>query len=172
MSAARVRFPVSLFTELKEIDFIGEKFFVPNPPEEYLRLKYGDDWTTPKQAAFEKDVVSLIPEGPISGNAGVWRQFLIKHLLPTRTAKVKVLDQLGEPVSGAEVVVAGFNRTKTDKKGYARFYVPQDELCALVIRYRDHEEVLYQEIMSPGKVYVYRPDPSEPAGRMRALSQE
>ena len=167
-----VRFPVSLFTELKEIDFIGEKFLVPNPPEEYLRLKYGDEWTTPKQAAFEKDVISLIPEGPISGNPGVWRQFLIKHLLPSRTAKVKVLDQHGEPVSGAEVVVAGLNRTKTNKQGYARFYLPQHDSYAAVIRYGGHEEVLYQERLTPGESYVYRPDPSETAGRMRALIQE
>ena len=122
--------------------------------------------------AYEKDVVSLIPEGPITGNAGVWRQFLIKHLLPSHTAKVKVLDQQGEPVSGAEVVVAGLNRSKTNKKGYARFYLPQDELCALIIRYPGHEEVLYQEILSRGEVYVYRPDPSIPAGRMRALTLE
>ena len=169
-----VRFPARLFTELKEIDFVGEKFLVPNPPEEYLRFKYGEDWMTPKELAYEKDVVQLIPEGPISGNASRWRQFFIKHLLPSRAGRLRVFDQQGEPVPGAEVVIAGLSRSKTNGQGYAKFYLPrdQDDYYALVIRYHNHEEVLYQEQMSPGGAYVYRPDSSSPSGRFRALSQE
>ena len=72
-----VQTPVSLFTDLMEIDFIGQKFLSPNPPEEYLRLKYGDEWMTPKQSGdFEADVTvrgSFAGVATIAGDVnGTW----------------------------------------------------------------------------------------------------
>ena len=167
-----VRLPAGLFADLKEIDFIGEQFLVPNPPEEYLLSKYGENWMTPRKTEYEKDVVQLIPEGPISGHASRWRQFFTKHLLRSHAGRIRVFDQQGEPVPGAEVVVAGLSRSKTNGEGYTKFYLPKDDFYALVIRYGGHEEVLYQEKMTPGEAYVYRPDSSSPSGRIQALSQE
>ena len=167
-----VRAPVKLFTQLREIDFIGETFLVPNPPEEYLRFKYGEGWMTPKRTGYEKDIMAMIPESPLPGNAGTLRQFLSRHILRWRACRLRVLDSEGEPVSGAEVVIAGLGLSKTNTQGYARFYLPRDELYALVIRHDSHEEVLYQENMTPGGTYVYRPDPSSSSGRLLALSSE
>ena len=167
-----VGIPARLFMQLKEIDFIGEKFLVPNPPEEYLQFKYGPDWRTPKKTGYEKDVVQMIPEAPIPGHAGRLRQFLTTHILPWRASALKVLGHDGNPVAGAEVVVAGLNRTKTNKKGVARFYLPRDWFYALVIRHDGHEEVLYEEKMGPGGKYVYRPDPSSTFGRLLVLSPD
>jgi len=39
-------FSKELFENLKEIDFLGIKAFVPNPPEKYLTERYGD-WKIP-----------------------------------------------------------------------------------------------------------------------------
>ena len=167
-----VRTPVKLFTQLREIDFIGEKFLVPDPPEDYLRFKYGEDWMTPKETGYEKDVMEMIPESPLPGNAGRMRQFLSRHVLRWRACRLTVLDHEDRPVSDAEIVIAGLGLSKTNGQGCARFYLPSGDCYALVIRHDGHEEVLYQELMTPGGVYVYRPDPASPSGRLMALSSE
>ena len=158
------RIPVRLFTDLKEIDFIGEKFLVPNPPEEYLRHKYGSNWMTPNRLGYAKDVVDNIPAGALPGRPGRLRQFLITRLSPRRAARLRVLDESGAPRPGAEVTVVGWGSYVTDGEGYARFYLPANDVYALVVGDEGWEEVLYEELLEPGKTYVYRPDPAMSAG--------
>ena len=167
-----LRIPARLFVQLKEIDFIGAKFLVPNPPQEYLHFKYGPDWATPKKAEFQKDVFAMIPDMSRFGAGGRLAQFLKRHLRRRETNRVKVLDRDGEPVLHAEVRIVGIGRSRTNRRGYAKFYLPSDGWHAFVIRYRDHEELLYQEEISRGQTYVYRPDPSTSSGRYCVLSTE
>ena len=167
-----IRLPIRLFTELKEIEFVGTTFFVPNPPEEYLRIKYGPSWATPKRREWVKDVVQMIPEASIPGRAGNLRQYLSSHILRWRAGRLRVLDDADRPVAGADVVIAGLSRSKTNKRGYARFYLPCDDWYALVVRYDHHEEVLYEEKMTPGATYVYRPDADKASGRLGVLSRQ
>jgi hypothetical protein len=122
---------------------LGERFLVPNPPEEYLRLKYGPEWMVPKKAgAYEKDVVEKIPDRNQVG----------------RPSSLRVLDDEGKPVSGAEVVLVGGGRSRTDESGYAEIILSRADWYALVIRYQGHEQVLYMEQLEPDRSYVYRAD--------------
>lgn len=154
-----VKLPLHLFTQLKEIEFIGQKFLVPNPPEEYLELKYGPEWRTPKGPGFEADVVMKIKD---DDNLSAWRKFqrsLSMGMFPRANSNVKVFDQDERLVKGAEVIVAGLGRSKTDRHGVAKFYVPHTACYAMVIRYKKHQEVLYEEWLSPNINYIYRPGP-------------
>ena len=141
-----IQVPATSFTNPREIEFLGEKFFVPNPPEEYLRLKYGSAWMVPKKAgAYEKDVVDNIPSTELVG----------------RTCRLRVLEHEGGPVPGAKVMLVGGGSSKTDEDGYAEIILPVIvgiNYYALIIRYPGHEQVLYEEEMEPDKNYVYRAD--------------
>jgi hypothetical protein len=161
--------PVHLFTELKEIDFEGAKFYVPNPPEEYLSMKYGRDWRIPKKAGFEKDVLDLIPREPIPGNPGILKQVLAQRFMPWRTTRIKVLSSSNKPVADAEIFIAGVGCFRTNKLGYAKFYLPRDDFYAVVVKYDNHEEILYEEKMMPGKTYIYKPDIQVTTGRYFVL---
>ena len=167
-----VRIPVRLVTELKEIDFIGEKFLVPNPPGEYLRFKYGADWMTPKKTGYEKDILELVPENPIYSGANQLNSSPSRNPPQTGVSRIRVFDQAGQPVSNAEVVVTGLGRYRTNDQGYAKMDLPRGDWYALIIRYGDYDEVLYQEKLAPGENYVYNPDPLTTSGRLCVLLAE
>ena len=136
-----VLLPSVMFTKPKEIDFLGERFNVPNPPEEYLALKYGPNWKIPRRSGeYERDVVVKIPSADIEGSP-CW---------------VRVLDEGGNPVEGAEVSLVGGGASSTDAQGYAEVIVPRAYWFALMITYPGHEEVLYMEELEPGGRFVYR----------------
>ena len=164
-----VRIPVTLVTQLKEIDFIGEKFLVPDPPEEYLRCKYGADWMTPKRTGYEKDILELVPESPLPAPSRLSQS---SPILESGDSRVRVLDHSGQPVSSAEVMVAGLGSYQTNEQGYAIIDVPRGDWYALIIKYGDHEEVLYQEKLAKGESYVYNTNPSTASGRLCVLSPE
>ena len=153
--------PARLFANLKEIEFIGGNYLVPNPPEEYLRAKYGPNWITPKED-YERDVLEQVSKSQV---AKAPRQ-------GQPTTKVRVLNQRDELVRGAEVSVVGVAEASTNDDGYVEFGLPYKDFYALVIKFDDHEEILYQELMSPGASYVYRPDSSTINGRLMVLSEE
>ena len=154
--------PARLFANLKEIDFMGEKYPVPNPPEEYLRTKYGPNWITPKQD-YEKDVVNQVEKSPT---------VRVSQSQEQPTTEIRILDERGESVRGANVSVVGLADTVTDENGYVEFGLPYKDFYAVVINFDSHEEILYQELMSPGASYVYTPDPSTSNGRLMALLDE
>ena len=164
--------PVSLFTELSEVEFIGDTYLVPSPPEEYLHHKYGPNWETPKQVGYEKDVLDAMPEGTAPGRPGWLKQFLAVRILPGRAARLLVLDENDAPVVGADVMLAGLSRSKTNRKGIAKFYLPGPDIYALAVTANGREEVLYEESMIRGETYVYRPDPAKREGRYFVLTSE
>ena len=154
-----VKLPLHLFTQPMEIEFIGQKFLLPNPPEEYLRLKYGPEWRTPKGPGFEADVVMKIGDSDNLSRGRKVLRTLSLGVFPRANSSVKIFDRDGQLVSGAEVIVAGLGRSKTDSQGVARFYIPNKAFYAMVIRYEGHQEVLYEELLAPRTNFTYHPGP-------------
>ncbi len=179
-------FPVTLFNQLKEINFIGEIFLVPNPPEEYLRIKYGPDWQTPKRFGYAKDVVDNVPTEPKLGFLQRMERTISGFFYPGNVTRLKVLDNHGAPVDQANIRIVGLGSFKTNKQGYAKLYLKtkgysssiasgiSDELGdirSIVVSYGNHEEVLYEEILAPNRLYLYEPDPAQTEGRIFVLSK-
>ena len=126
----------------------------------------------PKAQGYEKDIVDLIPDKLNPGRARRLRQLVSNAVLRWRSSKIRILDHDGQPVSHADLRVAGVGRFRTNKLGYAKFNLPFDDWYAIVIGYGSHEEILYMERIAQGKTYVYRPDPLTDSGRLTALIEE
>ena len=137
-----------MFANLKEIEFMGGKYLVSNPPEEYLTAKYGPNWITPKED-YEKDVLDQVAKFPVANDRPV-------HGQPA--TKIRVFNLREELVSGAGVSVVGLAALNTDANGYVEFGLPYKDFYAIVIKFEDHEKILYQELLSIGASYVYTPD--------------
>ena len=60
---------------------------------------------------------------------------------------------------GARIKVVGVDTANTDSSGYAMVYVPDKACYAVDVAFEGHHEILYEEILSPGGRYEYRPGP-------------
>jgi hypothetical protein len=171
-----VQIPVGLHTDLKEIKFLSETFLVPNPPEDYLRLRYGSDWRVPKEfGEFESAVLELTDQSIIPAEHRRTMSLDNRFVPSSHTGYLKVLDLDGLPVDQAQIGMAsttaltGFESTNTDSDGKVFFNLPVEGSYVVSIAYDDHREVLYGERLVPDSNYVYTPNPAIPSGRRNAL---
>ena len=65
----------------------------PNPPEDYLLAKYGQNWKIPKRSGYEKDILAMIPDC-----ANQERHPSIGKNSDSSITKVRILDENGEVV--------------------------------------------------------------------------
>ena len=171
-----VKIPAGLHENLKEIDFLGTTFMVPNPPEEYFRLKYGPDWMTPKETGdFEQDVLDLMDDRSDPSDSKNSLQLADQRDANLHTGSLKVLGFDGEAATGVEVTVApttvltGLDKANTNEDGYVYFRLPEEASYVVAVQLGDSKEILYWEELKPGIEYLYTPDSAHPTGRAHAL---
>ena len=167
-----IKIPVHLYENLDTVCLLEEHFFVPNPPEEYLTLKYGPEWRVPKKSNFEDDIIDSISESEIIEMSGKFSRIL-KFLFPYKNiARVQILNADMKPIKNIEVTVVGIGRQTTDKRGYAKFYLANEDYYAMTVGNGKEREILYEEILKPGGKYLYFQDLNQRSGRMHALKEE
>ncbi len=174
-----IQIPVNLHTDLKEIDFLGETFLIPNPAEDYLRLRYDPDWRVPKEfGVFESTVLELTDQSIIPPKHRRTMSLNNRFVQSSHTGYLRVLDLDGLPVDQAQIGIAsttaltGLENANTDSDGRVFFNLPVKGSYVVSIVYDDHREVLYGERLVPGLNYVYTPNPAIPSGRRNALIPE
>ena len=172
-----VEIPVELHDDLKPISLLGTTFFLPNPPEKYLALKYGPEWQIPKKTDFEEDVVNLIPESVISLKIPIFTR-IHKFFFPNKyITKIRILTHDNRPVELAEVTLVGISKCATDHQGYVEFDLLSrrlhfEDLYAVIIEKDKEKEILYLETLKPGLNYYYLSDKDHTSGRLHVLKEE
>ena len=167
-----VKIPIELYDDLKSISFLGTTFFVPNPPEKYLSLKYGSEWYIPKKMDFEEDIVNSIPESVIPQQSGILTR-IHKFFFPNKyITKIRILKHENKPVKLAEVTLVGLSKCTTNDQGYAEFELLIKDWYAVIIEKGEEKEILYEEILKPGSNYYYLPDKNKTSRRTYILKEE
>ena len=171
-----IKIPASLHENLKPIPFLGTEFMVPNPPEEYFLLKYGEGWETPqKSGGFEQEVLDLMADATLpEGTAGLMQMDNV-YESSRHTGSIKVTDMNGEPVQGAEVslaatsVLTGLHKSNTNEDGFVYFALPATAGYVVAVSFDETTDILYLEHLAPNVDYIYKPDPEVAVGRADAL---
>ena len=167
-----VKIPVNLYDDLKPISFLGSSFFVPNPPEKYLSLKYGSEWMTPKKTGYENDIIKSIPGSVIPKQSSIFTR-LHKFLFPSKyITKIRILNHENKPVKLSDVTLVGLSKCTTNDQGYAEFELLIKDWYAVIIEKGEEKEILYEEILKPGSNYYYLPDKNKTSGRTYILKEE
>ena len=166
-----IKIPVHLYKNLETAYLLDKTFFVPNPPEEYLTLKYGSEWRVPKKTGFENDIIDSISESAIIERSGIYSRIL-KFLFPNKkVARIQILNSNMEPIKKMEVTVVGIGQGTTDQHGYAKFYLPNEDYYAMTVGSGKEREILYEEILKPGREYLYVQDLNQRSGRIHVLKE-
>jgi len=138
-----VSVPSRFYLNPTQIAFLGHQFLVPDPAEEYLRLKYGPEWMIPKgPGKYEKDVIENVEQLQVTSD----------------TCIIQIIGIDGNLVENAVVTLAGGVDSLTDEVGEALVMLGGTSWYALTIRYPGHEQVLYMEELEPDATYVYQAD--------------
>jgi glycerol-3-phosphate cytidylyltransferase len=137
-------FTLSLFRDLKEIDFVGLKVKVPNPPEQYLTERYGPTWQTPDRTYhYWTDCRAVArkfmePESATVYIGGVWDVFHHGHLNILERAKAL----------GGKLVV-GVLTDDAAAVYKARPLIPEAERLRIVKALRCVDEAILQHAADP-----------------------
>ena len=168
-----VKIPVQIYENLGTVCLLGEPFSVPNPPEEYLTLKYGPSWRVPKKTGFEADIMDSIPESiNLEGENSIFTRVL-KFFFPRKySIRIKILSADSQPIPMTEVAIAGVSRQTTDHDGSVQFDLSNEDYYAVDIGSGENREILYEEILKPGKDYFYIQNPNERYGRIHVLKEK
>lgn len=172
-----VKIPVDLHDDLKSVLLNGNTFFLPNPPEKYLELKYGSEWRIPKEMNFEDDVLDLIPESVVSLKISILTRIHKFFFSKKYITKIRILTHDNTPVALAKVTLVGISKCTTDHEGFVEFDLLSrrlhfEDLYAVMIESNNEKEILYLETLKPGLNYDYLPDKDHTSGRLHVLKEQ